>query len=113
LIVNRTNAVHYGWGDACDGWVLSPGPDMMAIEEQMPPHVAEKRHHHQHARQIFYVLEGTFTMELNGTVHELAPGDSIEIAPGSKHQARDDSDLPGRFLVVSSPSTRGDRVDAQ
>lgn len=111
MIVNRVNADHYRWGAACDGWILSSDPEILAIEELMPPLAAEQRHHHERASQIFYVLEGTFTMELDGIVHQLSPGDSIKVPPGLKHQARNDSDLPVRFLVVSSPSTRGDRVD--
>lgn len=112
MIVNRASATHYSWGDGCDGWMLAPGRELSVIEERMPPGTAENPHHHELARQFFYVLEGTFTMVLAGERHTLQPGDGIEIAPGVIHQARNDSTADVRFLVASSPTTRGDRVDA-
>jgi quercetin dioxygenase-like cupin family protein len=105
------NSEHYRWGDGCDGWVLSPSPDMMIIQERMPPRTAEKRHFHLTARQFFYVLAGELTMELEGEHHLLPPMTGIEIVPGARHQARNDSDSDVHFIVASSPSTRGDRTD--
>ena len=111
MIVNRSTAAHYKWGLDCDGWVLSAGETLSVIEELMPPATAEHRHFHARARQFFYVIEGSFTMELDGVVHRLEPGTGIEIPPGVPHQARNDSIADVRFLVTSTPTTRGDRVD--
>lgn len=105
------NADHYTWGSGCDGWILAPSPDMMVIEEQMPAGTEERRHHHERARQFFYVLDGTLTMEVAGEQHQLQPSNGIEISPGVKHQARNEGPQPVRFLVISSPTTRGDRID--
>ncbi|WP_451977542.1 cupin domain-containing protein [Azospirillum endophyticum] len=113
MILKRSveNAEHYSWGDHCDGWVLAPSPDMMVIQERMPAATAERRHFHTKARQFFYVLSGELTMELEGVHHAIAAMSGIEIPPGARHQARNDSDSDVYFLVVSSPSTRGDRTD--
>ncbi|MFT4114141.1 cupin domain-containing protein [Silvibacterium sp.] len=105
------NASHYQWGDACDGWILGPSPDMMVIQERMPPGTAEQRHFHGKARQFFYVLEGLLTMELEGEYYGIEARSGIEIPPGARHQARNDSPEDVHFLVISSPSTRGDRTD--
>ncbi len=105
------NAEHYVWGGNCDGWVLAPSSDMMVIEERMPAGARERRHFHSIARQFFYVLSGELTMELEGVHHSIAAGSGIEIPPQARHQARNDSTADVRFLVVSSPSTRGDRID--
>ncbi len=110
MAVSRSNATHYNWGDGCDGWVLLPRGDMTAIEERMPPNTCEQRHYHEKARQFFYVLVGQLTMELDGERHFLTAGDSIEIPPGTSHQAMNDTLDDVRFLVVSSPTTHGDRV---
>ncbi len=110
---DTTNAQHYHWGEGCDGWVLAPGPELLAIEEQMPPGTAEQRHLHMEARQFFYVLDGELTMELEGERHVLPARTGIEITPGQRHQARNDSNGPVRFLVVSSPTTRSDRRDVE
>jgi len=105
------NAEHYGWGENCDGWILAPSPDLMVIEERMLPGTGERRHVHAVARQFFYTLSSELTMELDGVDHRITPGSGIEIPPGAGHQARNDGTGDVRFLVVSSPSTRGDRLD--
>ena len=76
----------------------------------MPAGTAEQRHHHETARQFFYVLSGTFTMELDGAIHTLRKGEGITIPPGIKHQAMNNSDEQVTFLVASSPTTHGDRL---
>jgi mannose-6-phosphate isomerase-like protein (cupin superfamily) len=109
--VDTQTAQHYVWGENCDGWILSPSPDLMVIEERMPPQTAEVRHYHTKARQFFYVLSGTLTMELNGEPHTIPARAGIEIPPTTPHQARNDGAEDVFFLVISSPTTRGDRVD--
>jgi mannose-6-phosphate isomerase-like protein (cupin superfamily) len=83
----------------------------MVIEERMPAGTSERRHVHSIARQFFYVLAGELTMELEGIDHVITSGSGIEIPPRAAHQARNGSGADVRFLVVSSPSTRGDRMD--
>jgi quercetin dioxygenase-like cupin family protein len=111
MIVSKDNAQHYNWGNACDGWVLCPSPDMMVIQERMPPGTSEHPHHHVKAQQFFFVLSGTLVMEIEGETHQLTAGSGISVPPGSVHQARNDSADDVHFLVASSPTTRGDRVD--
>ena len=84
---------------------------MMVIEERMPSRTAERRHYHVEARQFFYVLDGELTMEMEGVCHSIPARSGIEVAPGVYHQARNDSSQDVRFIVASSPTTRGDRVD--
>ncbi len=108
---NVQNARHYNWGDGCDGWVLLPRADMTAIQERMLAGTSEVRHHHERSRQFFYVLSGELTMEIEGEIHSLTAGDSIEIPPMKRHRAQNVSDGDVSFLVVSSPTTYGDRVD--
>jgi mannose-6-phosphate isomerase-like protein (cupin superfamily) len=69
------------------------------------------RHRDPHARsrQFFFVLEETYTLEVDGRVHQLGPGVGVEVAPGAVHQARNDAALPAGFLVVSQPPSHGDR----
>lgn len=111
MTVSKETAAHYTWGAGCDGWILSPSPDLMVIQERMPPGTAEQRHFHSKARQFFYVLTGELTMEVEGVRHGVPPMNGIEIAPGARHQARNDGETDVHFLVISSPTTRGDRTD--
>jgi mannose-6-phosphate isomerase-like protein (cupin superfamily) len=109
--VSIANAEHYTWGDNCDGWHLVRTPDLSVIEEQMPPGTSETRHHHTHARQFFYVLEGELTLEVDHRINTLYSREGIEIAPGQHHQAINRSANPVRFLVTSQPPSHGDRIN--
>lgn len=108
--VNATTAPHYRWGDGCDGWRLLDGADLSVIEEAMPPGTAEVPHRHGQARQLFYVLTGALEIEMGGVAHRLAAGDGLHVPPQESHQVRNSSDGPVRFLVISAPTTRGDRL---
>lgn len=110
-VVNQDSAHHYRWGQGCDGWVLAPSNDLLIIQERMPARTAERRHYHSMARQFFFVLQGQLTMELDGIAHEVPAMSGIEIAPNRPHQARNDGETDVEFLVVSSPTTQGDRTD--
>jgi mannose-6-phosphate isomerase-like protein (cupin superfamily) len=81
--VSTDNAVHYTWGNACDGWHFVNQPSLSVIRERMPPGTAEVRHHHESARQFFFVLAGVAVLELDGSSHELKCGEGLEVPPGS------------------------------
>jgi quercetin dioxygenase-like cupin family protein len=104
-------AEHYSWGGTCDGWFLLAGDDLTVIEECVPPGCSEARHRHAVARQFFYVLSGKATLEVEGQVQTLAPGEGLHVPPGASHQLRNEGSDALRFLVVSSPNSHGDRVE--
>ena len=114
--VSVQTAEHYTWGEAtgvvCDGWHLVRGAALSVIEERMPAGAQEERHFHTKARQFFYVLEGELAMEVEGRIHALGAGQGLEIAPGERHQAMNESrEEDVRFLVISSPPAQGDRFN--
>lgn len=110
-MISKDNAEHYVWGEQCDGWYLVKRPEMLVIHEKMPASTQEARHYHAVSRQFFFVLSGTLTMELEGKRHTLHAQQGIEIPPGAPHQARNDAPQAVEFLVISHPTTRGDRTD--
>lgn len=110
-VISRGNAEHYTWGGACDGWRLVERPGLSAIQERMPPGSAERLHVHHQARQLFYVLDGTLSIDIGDEAFQLAAGDSLEIAPGAAHRVRNTATSDASFLVVSSPSTQHDRTN--
>jgi mannose-6-phosphate isomerase-like protein (cupin superfamily) len=108
--VSIDSADHYSWGTGCDGWHFVNDPALSVIRERMPPGTAESRHLHVRARQFFFVLAGVATIELAGARFELAPGEGLEVPPGSAHQLFNHGVEPLEFLVVSQPHSHGDRV---
>ncbi|EKK5268593.1 cupin domain-containing protein [Cronobacter dublinensis] len=109
--ISKANAEHYLWGGDCDGWHLVKSGGLSVIHERMPAGRAEQRHYHEQSRQCFFVLQGELTMALNGERVTLSPGEAIEIPPLAPHQARNDGLNAVEFLVISQPTTRGDRVN--
>jgi mannose-6-phosphate isomerase-like protein (cupin superfamily) len=110
MIKNRKTVEHYKWGHS-DGWRLLDRADLSVIEERMPPGAAEVKHLHRHARQLFYVLQGSIQMEMRGEVLELGAGDAVEVAPGEAHRVRNSSPDDATLIVISAPSTAGDREE--
>ncbi|MDQ2833325.1 MAG: cupin domain-containing protein [Acidobacteriota bacterium] len=113
-IISKQSAEHYTWGlppsPVCDGWHLVSTPALSIIEERLPPGASEIRHAHRHAHQFFFVLEGEFTLEVEGSTFLLHPGEGLEVAPGKHHQAFNLSSEPVRILVTSQPPSHGDRI---
>ena len=109
--IDRDSAEHYVWGDACDGWHLVQQPDMSVIAERVPPGAKEVRHFHSTARQFFFILSGSACIEFEGERVVLGEGQGIEVAPNIPHQFMNESPEDVHFLVISHPSTKGDRVE--
>ena len=68
----------------------------------MPAGAAEVRHHHTKARQFFFVLAGTATLEIGGRREILRAHQGIEVAPNVPHQMFNESEEGIEFLVISS-----------
>jgi mannose-6-phosphate isomerase-like protein (cupin superfamily) len=83
------------------------------IQERIPPGLGEVLHYHARAKQLFYVIEGELEIELAGEKVMLTFGDSLEVAPMQHHRVRNTSIADAHFLVISSPSTTGDRTNLE
>ena len=113
MLRSKETAEHYVWGDGCDGWRLADHSRLSVIEERMPPGASEIRHYHAEAMQFFYVLRGELRIEIEGRTFVLGERQGLEIAPMRPHQVMNSGTQPAEFLVVSQPTTRGDRYEAR
>lgn len=111
MVVSIEHAEHYIWGEVCDGWHLLKHDDMSVIRERVPAGGAEVIHYHTKARQFFYILEGEGAIVFEDQLITLKKGQGLEIAPQVNHQFKNQSSADVHFLVISVPSTRGDRVN--
>lgn len=111
--ISKDNAEHYIWGSLCDGWKLVNTNELSIKHEKMPINTSEVRHFHQKAKQFFFALIGQATIEVNGEVIVLNEYEGIEIMPGIPHQMMNKSNGEIEFIVVSSPTSQGDRVLAE
>jgi mannose-6-phosphate isomerase-like protein (cupin superfamily) len=111
MVVSAKNAEHYIWGEICDGWHLLKSEDMSIIQERVPAGAREVMHYHTRAHQFFYILEGEGTLDFENRQVTIHKGEGLEIPPQVRHQFRNQSDADVHFLVISVPTTKGDRVD--
>jgi quercetin dioxygenase-like cupin family protein len=65
-----------------------------------------QRHYHKVAAELYYVLEGEGTIELDGDEHEVRPGSIVHIPPGVVHTTH------GRMkaLIIGIPDIRDEDV---
>jgi mannose-6-phosphate isomerase-like protein (cupin superfamily) len=112
-VLDTARAEHYVWGDGCDGWHFLKSDALSVIRERVPPAGREVAHLHRRAQQVFVVLEGVGTMVIDGVAHTIEAGQSLHVPAGVTHQFRNDSDRDVHFLVVSAPTTRGDRENVE
>ena len=70
-------------------------------EASLPAGGSTQRHYHRASEEIYFVLEGEGTMELDGQTRQVAPGDAILIPPGAWHEILATTDL--RFLCCCAP----------
>lgn len=111
MVTSTENAEHYTWGDDCDGWHLLRSDSLSVIQERMPPGTSEQLHFHKHAQQLFYILSGVATFEVNGDPKTVNTGQSIHIEKLTKHRISNNGNADLHFLVISEPRAHDDRIN--
>ena len=72
-------------------------------EASLAPGVGTDRHYHRDSEEIYFILEGTAMMEINGATRAVVPGDAILISPGDWHQIHSTGSEELRFLCCCAP----------
>jgi mannose-6-phosphate isomerase-like protein (cupin superfamily) len=70
-------------------------------EAMLAPAEATERHYHRRSEEIYFVLEGTGELEIDGERRTVGPGDAVLISPGERHQIEANTHL--RFLCCCAP----------
>jgi mannose-6-phosphate isomerase-like protein (cupin superfamily) len=109
--ISIQNALHYKWGEDCDGWHLLQSETLSVIQESMPAGTAEGLHFHKKSQQLFYILTGTATFHIGEQIHQVSAGESIHIPQETKHLIMNETKEVLGFLVISEPKSHGDRVN--
>ncbi|MEX0291289.1 MAG: cupin domain-containing protein [Flavobacteriaceae bacterium] len=107
---NLKNSEHYSWGDRCSGWHLVKSKALSVIEEMMPPNTKEAKHYHTNAQQFFYILQGEATFEIKKDTFKVSEREGIHINPKVVHQIKNETQTNLEFLVISQPTSKGDRT---
>jgi len=86
----------------------SCGESLRLITGQDTPHVSfhvvhildGKTHYHKQSTEIYHVLEGVGTLDLDQDVVDLVPGMTVLIPPGVRHRGHGDF----KTVVVGTPA---------
>lgn len=79
----------------------APVVQQSLAEATLPKGGKTERHHHAISEEIYYLIEGSGVMEIDGEVREVNVGDAILIPAGAWHQI--EAVEPLRFLCCCAP----------
>jgi quercetin dioxygenase-like cupin family protein len=86
-------------GDPRVALLVIEGKDMHAWVTEFAPDVSTGKHHHPW-HEFVYVLEGDFTIEVQGEpAVTLKPGEIITLAPKQVHEGKSSPNSPTKVLV--------------
>jgi mannose-6-phosphate isomerase-like protein (cupin superfamily) len=69
---------------------------------------ATVRHYHRDSEEIYYLVEGSGEMEMDGERRAVATGDAVLIPPGAWHRIRAGGEGPVRMLCACAPPWRAE-----
>jgi mannose-6-phosphate isomerase-like protein (cupin superfamily) len=72
-------------------------------EATLAPGQETERHYHRSSEELYYLLEGSGEIEIDGERARVTVGDAILIPPGAWHQIRAGDAGHVRFLCCCSP----------
>jgi mannose-6-phosphate isomerase-like protein (cupin superfamily) len=84
----------------------APVRNQSLAEATLEPGAATQRHYHRESEELYYVVEGSGEIELDGERARVEAGDAVLIPPGAWHQIRAATPGPLRFLCCCAPPYR-------
>ena len=72
-------------------------------EARLPPGGSTTPHRHLKTEEIYYILEGRGSMQVDKEIQTVGPGDAIAIPPGSLHQITNTGTTLLKFLCCCAP----------
>ena len=72
-------------------------------EATLEPSEATERHYHREMEEIYFVVKGSGTMEVDGETQTVRPGDAVLIPAGAWHQLENNGSSELRILCCCAP----------
>ena len=72
-------------------------------EATLEPGQATERHHHGRTEEIYFVTKGSGSLEIDGEIRKVRPGDAILIPPGAWHTLENDGTSELLILCTCAP----------
>ena len=74
--------------------------------DMLPPGTSIAVHEHIHEEKLYFVMDGTGIMTVNGERARVVPGDAVPLNAGGSHGIENDSDKPLMIMVIECKMTR-------
>lgn len=81
----------------------APVAHQSLAEATLEPGGSTVRHHHRASEEIYYIVEGSGLMEIDGEERAVTVGDAVLIPPGAWHRIEASSTGPLRLLCACAP----------
>jgi mannose-6-phosphate isomerase-like protein (cupin superfamily) len=72
-------------------------------EATLEPSEATQRHYHARSEEIYFVVKGSGTLEVDGETTTVRPGDAVLIPPGAWHELENTGTSELRILCCCVP----------
>ncbi len=79
------------------------GPEFDVGIQEVEPGCSVRKHVHDHNEEVIIVLDGDGMATIDGAVHPRHSGTILYLAPGSRHQFKNQGNTPLRFCFVFTP----------
>jgi mannose-6-phosphate isomerase-like protein (cupin superfamily) len=80
------------------------GETLTVLEFTVPPNEGPPLHIHHNEDETYYVLEGTFVIQVGTKVYELTPGGCVYGPRGVTHAFVNAGSKPGKLLIIATPA---------
>ena len=81
----------------------------LASEYVAPPNFpGPPPHWHRESEELFYILEGTVTMQIGDETVQAEPGTTLYVPTGVVHRFANETDREARFLFFAAPAGLGE-----
>lgn len=87
------------------------GEQVLLCHVTYEPGTTVRRHRHESAEQVMWIIEGSVTMMVGDETRKLGPGDVVVVNPGIEHELYSETGLT--FIEALAPVLRDHVPDAE
>ncbi|MEX3008641.1 cupin domain-containing protein [Hoeflea sp. TYP-13] len=75
---------------------------------ELPPHAEVDDHHHESCTEVFHILSGQGTFDIDGKTFNLRVGDTLTCEPREVHNTKNPHDEPFVYIVFKTNVVEND-----
>ena len=79
----------------------------------LPPGTSIRVHKHIHEEKLYFIMEGSGIMTVNGETARVGPGDAVPLNAGGSHGLQNDTDKPLLVMVIECKMTREAKLETE